>query len=341
MTRQVDAVKAGATSATAVLNLKMDATMSSIRSEHEAASEINSLAMTKYNDALNRSEARDAARARAVDARLEQQSSGSESSAEPPPQAQGRGLRTRTLQTLGITLAADEPGAEAPAAAAPAAEDGDEDESDVASPTSSARVPNFPLMLKKGTTQWLDTMLGQARDLRYAEVAQIQATTNARVMEILASSDLGIYDTIEEMLEATYDDTIVAANTLLQQHWSPATMKTLMSVAKIAGNSTTETFHKLYKIWTDKARRSDLKSAAVDEDALRFLRPFIGKRFTLEGGLAKMAELNADASANEWNVPARKIHRVLGLVEETQATRIIVHRYYEKPVEGITEDEVL
>jgi hypothetical protein len=153
--------------------------------------------------------------------------------------------------------------------------------------------------------------------MRSAEVEQINATTDARVMEILARSDLGIYDTIEAMLGATYDLTIVAANTLLQLHWAPGTMKTLMSLAKIAGDSTTETFHKLWKIWQDKARRSDLKQAALDDDAMRYHLPFFGKRYTLEGGLAKLSELEADASANVWNPPARAIHRVLGLLEET------------------------
>jgi hypothetical protein len=159
-------------------------------------------------------------------------------------------------------------------------------------------------------------------------------------MEILARSDMGTYETIEDMLGAVYDLTIVTANTLLHEHWAPDTIKTLMSLAKIAGDSTAETFHKLWKIWQDKARRSDLKQAAIDDDALRYHLPFIvGRWYTLEGGLAKLSELEADASASLWTPPARAIHRVLGLLRETPETRAIIHRYYEKPIESLTDED--
>jgi hypothetical protein len=288
--RQVDRVKAGATAQIAVLELKTEAKIVAVRTKHATTSEHNAVAMAKYADEMYE---RDAAQMRAERPRLKQQADVSEPSRSTSPV---RAARTRAAAADAQDTIAGPPSA-----------DNAEDEGAVASPTSSARAPTPPLLQAKGNEEWLTTQLALLREMRTAEVEQINAATDARVMEILARSDMGTYDTIEDMLGATYDLTIVAANTLLHQHWAPGTIKTLMSLAKIAGDSTAETFHKLWKIWQDKARRSDLKQAAIDDDALRYHRPFIGKWFTLEGGLAKLSELEADASANVWTPPARAI----------------------------------
>jgi hypothetical protein len=70
---------------------------------------------------------------------------------------------------------------------------------------------------------------------------QIKAATESKVVEILARNPMGTYDTMEDMLDGVYDLTIVAAFSLLHEHWAPETMKTLKSLAKIAGDSTAAT----------------------------------------------------------------------------------------------------
>jgi hypothetical protein len=94
LTRQVNAVKAGATTQIAVLNLKTDAKLMALRAEHDTANERNTVAMGNYENEMYERDERDVAQTRAEESRLVQQAGGTEPSSATPPV---RASRTRAL----------------------------------------------------------------------------------------------------------------------------------------------------------------------------------------------------------------------------------------------------